>query len=152
MAKMTKKPPRSMPAIEVEAINQMLTEGVAGPERGLGPEHIVHAPNLDMFSTKGDVVIEVELPGVRKDDIEVTLCKNVLSIKALKYECFEEDKVNYVCMERGFGKMARTIEIPFPVDSMRIKAVYKNGMLTIAIPRVQDKRSSVKKIEIESSE
>ncbi len=149
MAKITKKQIISFPAIEADSINQLLSDGIKEASELLRQEPITHVPNLDMFSGPAGIVIEVELPGVRRDDIEVTLCKNILSVKAIKFECFDEDRINYICMERSFGKIVRTVEMPFPVDSMRIKAQYKNGILTISVPRVQDKRSSVKKIIIE---
>ena len=107
-------------------------------------------PNVDVFSTNEELVVEVEMPGVRKEDIEIMLHNNILQIKALKFECFEEDKINYVCMERSFGKLSRSIEIPFPVDTANVKAVYRSGILTIAIPRVADKRTRTRKVPIES--
>ncbi|MEK6531477.1 MAG: Hsp20/alpha crystallin family protein [Deltaproteobacteria bacterium] len=149
MAKISKKQVISFPAIDAEGISQLLSDGMKDASELLRHEPITHVANVDIFSSQSCIVIEVELPGVRKDDIEVTLCKNTLSVKAVKFECFDEDKINYICMERSFGKIVRTVEMPFPVDSMRIKAQYKNGILTISIPRVQDKRSAVKKINIE---
>jgi len=122
----------------------------ADPYDFLNAEPITHAPNVDMFTTPDEIVIEVEIPGVRKHDIELFLCKNVLTLKALKFECFEENKVNYVCMERVFGRFCRSIEIPSPVDTARVKAVYENGILTITAPRVEDKRSAKRRVPIES--
>lgn len=150
MAKISKKSPRALPGIEVDDIRQFIFEGLEEAERFLRPEPITHIPNVDMFSNPSELVIEVELPGVRKEDIGLALFKNTLTIKALKFECFEEDRVNYVCMERAFGRVFRAVEIPFPVDTEKIKAVYKNGILTITIPRIDDKRSSTKRITIES--
>lgn len=151
MAKISKKPPRTSP-IEIDQINQFIFESGLDDDTGfIRPEPITHIPNVDMFTTPADLVIEVELPGVRKEDIDITLCKDTLTIKALKFECFEEDKINYVCMERSFGRLFRTIELPFPVDTARIKANYDNGILIVTIPRVEDKRNMTKKIPIHST-
>lgn len=152
MAKISKKPPRALPGVEIDNISQFIFDGVDDAASILQAEPITHIPNLDMFSRSTDLIIEVEMPGVRKEDIEVSLYKNNITIRALKFECFEEDKVNYVCMERSFGRIFRAIEIPFPVDTVRIKAGYKNGILTITIPKVEDKRSSTKRVPIESTE
>ncbi|GMR04162.1 MAG: hypothetical protein BMS9Abin23_0051 [Thermodesulfobacteriota bacterium] len=113
-------------------------------------EPITHIPNIDMFSTAEELVIEVELPGTRKDDIELYLTKNSLRLTALKFECFENKKVNYVCMERNFGRLYRSIDLPHPVNTSKIKAVYKDGILTITIPRIKEKRSLARSVAIES--
>ncbi|MFQ5441730.1 MAG: Hsp20/alpha crystallin family protein [Thermodesulfobacteriota bacterium] len=121
-----------------------------GPPDFSGMEPITHIPNIDMFSTAEVLTIEVELPGVRKEDLELALVKNTLRLTALKFECFENNKVNYVCMERNFGRLYRTLDLPFPVDTSRIKAVYKDGILTITMPRVEDKRARSRSVNIES--
>jgi HSP20 family protein len=150
MAKISRKP--SQAPIRIENLNQFLFE-VLGDEAGLlSPEPITHVPMLDLFTTPTDLVMEIELPGVRKEDIDITLYKNTLTIRATKLECFEEDKINYVCMERSFGKLFRAVELPSPVDTAKIKANYASGVLTIVMPRVQDKRNSKQKVSIESAE
>ena len=90
---------------------------------------ITHTPVVDMFSTAGAVIVEVELPGVR-----------------------QEEEINFVCMERSFGRVFRVIDIPYTVDTSRIKAAYKNGLLTIELPKVAEKRGVPKKVNVESSE
>lgn len=150
MAKISKKSPGGIPSIEIDNINQFIIENIEQVDSLLKPEPITHIPNVDIFSTRSEVIIEVELPGVRKEDIDVAIAKNTITLRAIKLECVEEEKVNYVCMERAFGKVFRAIELPCPVDTARIRAVYKNGILTISVPRVEDKRSNTKKIPIES--
>ncbi|MFQ5464730.1 MAG: Hsp20/alpha crystallin family protein [Thermodesulfobacteriota bacterium] len=149
MSKMSKKPPQGFTSVKIKNLDTLL----ADPEDDIGPfsgEPITHIPDVDVYSTPESLFIEVEMPGVRKDEIEVFLHKGSITIKALKYECFDEDKVNYVCMERVFGRLYRSVEIPFPVDTMRTKALYKNGVLTVEIPRIEDKRSQTKRVEVES--
>lgn len=150
MAKISSKKPSGGPAVEIDNINQFIFEGI--DETGLlnHPEPITQIPNVDVYSNPREVIIEAEIPGVRKDEIEIMLHKQTLTIKALKFECFEEDKVNYVCMERSFGRIFRAIELPFPVDSGRVKATYKEGVLKISLPRIEDKRSNAKKVPIDS--
>ncbi|MBI5642038.1 MAG: Hsp20/alpha crystallin family protein [Deltaproteobacteria bacterium] len=150
MAKMSKKPAGSSPAVEIDNINQFIFEGMEDTGIFTQPEPITQIPNVDVYSNAAEVIIEAELPGVRKQEIDITLLKQTLTIKALKFECFEEDKINYVCMERSFGRIFRAIELPYSVDTARIKAIYKNGVLTIVLPRVEDKRSATKKVPIES--
>lgn len=111
---------------------------------------INHTPVVDMFSTADSIIIEVELPGVRKEDVDISILHNSITVRGLKYECFEEKKINFVCMERRFGRLFRVIDIPCPVDTSKIKTTYKNGLLTITLTRVAEKRGTPKKIVVES--
>lgn len=138
------------PSVEIDSFNQFIFDGLEDQGPFGRPEAMTQVPNVDMFSTATELIIEAELPGVRKDDISVTIENNTVCIKAVKFECIDEEKVNYVCMERSFGRVYRTVDIPFPVDTSRIKAVFRDGVLSISIPRVKDKRCTVKKIPVDS--
>lgn len=109
---------------------------------------INHTPAADMFSTADSIIIEIELPGVRQEDVDLSILRNTLTIKALKYECFDEKKVNFVCMERSFGRLFRVIDIQCPVDTTKIKALFRDGLLTITLPRIGERRGVPRKIEI----
>lgn len=143
------KSSRSPKATEGNMV-QFIVETMENANIARGMEPANHIPCVDMYSTDREIAVEIEMPGVRRQDIEVTLFKNTLSIKALKYECFDETNINYVCMERSFGRLFRTIELPFPVASDKIKAAYKNGILRIVLPRVDEKRGRPKEIKIET--
>lgn len=118
---------------------------------GLHSESAInHTPVVDILSTSDSIIIEIELPGVRQGEIDVSILRNEVTIKALKYECFDEKKINFVCMERSFGNFFRVIDIPSPVDTTRIKAAFRDGLLTITLPRIEEKRGVPKKISIES--
>ncbi len=122
-----------------------------GPYDDGGLETITRIPDIDMYSTPYELTIEVEMPGVLKENIELYLHKNTIKLTALKAETIELNKINYVCMERVFGRLYRSIEIPFPVNTSKVKAVFKNGLLTIVIPRVEDKRSEKRSVLIETN-
>lgn len=116
---------------------------------GLNSESAIsHTPVVDILSTSNNIIIEIELPGVRLEEIDISILRNAVTIKALKYECFDEKKVNFVCMERSFGKFFRVIDIPSPVDTNRINATFRDGLLTITLPIIGDKRGVPKKIEV----
>lgn len=135
--------------VELGGMLNCLFKNVMVQEPEASVPNMNHEPAVDMFSTAENVIIEVELPGVRKEDIEIDLLRSVLTIKGLKYECFNDKRVNFVCMERSFGKFCKIIELMHPVDTTRIKAVYKNGMLTITLPKVRDRRGVPNKIPVE---
>ena len=114
-------------------------------------ELVSHMPYIDMYSTSKELIIEVEMPGVRREDIEVVAFRDTINIKAFKYECFEDRNINYVCMERSFGRIFRVIELPIPVNTNHIKAVYTKGILKITLPRVEEKRGRPKRVTVESA-
>ena len=152
MAKSSKKTPSPLKTFEINSLTRLLSDGLKNAYGLIHTEPIVHIPNVDMYSTQNELVVEVEMPGVRKDDIEVFIHKNALTVKAAKFECFEEEKINYVCMERAFGRIFKTVDLPFPVDTARMKASYKDGVLTISVPRIEEKRTGAKRIQITSEE
>ncbi len=126
---------------------QFIQEGITDDPQCT--ELVSHMPCIDMYSTTKELIIEVEMPGIRREDIEVVAFRDTINIKAFKYECFDDRNINYVCMERSFGKIFRVIELPLPVNTSHIKAVYSKGILKITLPRVEEKRGRPKRVEIE---
>lgn len=152
MAKFSKKPPDTGPVAQDDPVMQFIFEGLkeAGAEERGETAQPTHVPSIDMFSTPSALIIEIEMPGVKKDELDVTVMRNTLTVKAVKFECFDEGKINYVCMERSFGRLLRQIDLPFPVDTGRIKALYCNGVLTVTLPRVADKRGTPRRVDVEN--
>lgn len=112
---------------------------------------INYTPRVDIFLTDDTLIVEVEVPGLRGEDIEVSFYRNILYVKGVKYECFDEQKIKYVCMERAFGRFYRAVELPVPVNSGKMKAAYENGVLTIEAPKItDDKRGQPHKIRIDT--
>jgi len=93
--------------------------------------------------------IEVDLPGVKKDDVEISIDKNVLTIKG-KREVREEVKEDdYYRIESRYGTFSRSFTLPEKVDVENIKAHSENGVLEITIPKLKVITETTKKIEIE---
>ncbi len=93
--------------------------------------------------------IEVDLPGVKKEDVEISIDKNVLTIKG-KREVREEVKENdYYRVESRYGTFSRSFTLPEKVDVENIKAHSENGVLEITIPKLKVITETTKKIEIE---
>jgi HSP20 family protein len=154
MAKSSNKPSMSEEectgGIDTQSFMQFFLDEFQSARNPSGAEPVNHVPYLDLYSTKTQVTIEVEIPGVRADDIDISVFKSTVKIKAVKYECFDDNNVNYVCMERSFGTILRSVEIPVPVNTGKVKAKYINGMLSITLPRIEEKRGQPKKIKIET--
>ena len=92
---------------------------------------------LDVIDRDKELIIRGELPGVEKDDIKVTISGDRLMIEAER-EFEEEDKHDrFYRHEVGFGKLMRTISLPVEVDAEKVSAELKEGILEVALPKVQ---------------
>ncbi|WP_022670340.1 Hsp20/alpha crystallin family protein [Hippea alviniae] len=107
-------------------------------------------PAVDIYETKDAINIEVEAPGMKQEDIKINLENNTLTIYGeRKFEKKEEGK-NYYRMERSYGSFSRSFLLPDNVNVEGIKAKYKDGVLTITLPKKPE--SKPKEIPIESEE
>ncbi len=103
-------------------------------------------PFLDMYEEKDELIMRVELPGIRKEDIDVSLESGCLTIKAeKKQEEVSEDAICYSC-ERCFGTYSRSLSLPFPVDGDKISSTFENGLLEIRLPKAEEAKA--KHIEV----
>ncbi len=101
-------------------------------------------PEVDVYETDKNFVMKANLPGVKKEDIEIDLKENLLTIKAEKK--FEETvkREDFVRVEKGYGTYMRTFTVSDNMDLDHIKAEYKDGILELNIP----KKEAQKKIEV----
>ena len=102
---------------------------------------------LEVYETPSELVVKVELPGVKKEDTEVVIRDNYLIVKAEKKEETEENKEHVHIKERIYGKFERIIPLPTDVDTDKAKASFKNGVLEIRLPKKS--ATQEKKITIE---
>ncbi|CAN5484240.1 Hsp20/alpha crystallin family protein [soil metagenome] len=94
-------------------------------------------PALDLYQTTDDVVAVIELPGMRKEDIEISLHDGVLTIGGeRKDEAAEGEKASRT--ERPVGKFRRSISLPTRVDAKKVSATYKDGVLTVTLPKAEE--------------
>ncbi len=92
-------------------------------------------PTLDLSETKDALVVKAEIPGIDPKEINVSLQEQVLTIKGEKRQEKEEKDEHYYRMERSYGAFARSIRLPVPVDGSKVNATFKNGLLTITLPK-----------------
>lgn len=107
----------------------------------------VYQPLLDLYETKEEIVVEIDLPGIGTDDVLVKVFEDLLIIEGIKREVEEERKIRYICMERNFESFRRMIRLPVAVNSTAGKAVYSEGVLKLTFPKIKEK---VFKIKIET--
>jgi HSP20 family protein len=91
------------------------------------------APAVDVLQRDGDLVVRAELPGVRPEDVDITLQNRVLTISGERREEQEEERGGYYVRERRRGSFSRSMTLPEGVDEDRIRARYDNGVLEVTI-------------------
>ncbi len=103
-------------------------------------------PRLDVIEDKDELVIKAEFPGIRKEDLDVSLEENTLTIKAEKKQEEVSEEATYYTCERCFGHYSRSISLPFPVDSDKLSSTFENGLLEIRLPKAEEAKP--KRIEV----
>jgi len=103
-------------------------------------------PLLDVSETNSHYTVELDIPGVKKDDINISVDNNVLTIKGKKEMDKERKDSNYYSRERFYGDFKRSMSLPSGVKTDKIDASFKDGVLTIRMPK--EKSASVKTIDI----
>ena len=92
-------------------------------------------PVVDIYETEGhDLVVKAEVPGMSREDIEVTVEHNTLVLKGNKKFDSEVKEENYRRIERAYGTFHRSFTLPSTVDPSKVSADYKNGVLTVKLP------------------
>lgn len=92
-------------------------------------------PKLDVSETKDALVIKAEVAGVDPKDIDIALQEQLLTIKGEKHHETEEKDERYHRVERGHGAFSRTVRLPVAVAADKVSASFKNGLLTITLPK-----------------
>jgi HSP20 family protein len=92
-------------------------------------------PKVDIIEENGQYRVKAELPGIEKEDIKVDVKDNVLTLRGERSEEKTDEKDRYYRRERHFGSFTRAFALPENVDSEAIKADYKDGVLSILIPK-----------------
>ncbi len=120
-----------------------------GPHLGFGGDGDGHLlANLDVGETGDEIVIEVDAPGVRRDDIDITLTDNSLRIKGKRDSRKEEKTKGFRRIEREYGEFDRRIALPCEVDADRVDAGLKDGVLTIRLPKTAKAKEQERRVEI----
>lgn len=114
----------------------------------LKPEMGVIVPNIEMYDRKNEIVLKAELPGVSKEDIDLTITKDSLTLKGEIKKEEEIKEEDYYASERSYGSFTRTIALPAEVDSEKSKAAFKNGVLEIVLPKREEAKPKEIKIEV----
>lgn len=107
------------------------------------------SPSVDIYEEADAVVVKAELPGIGKEDVEVDISDNVLTISGEKRSEGKVERKDYHRIERSYGSFSRTLRLPGEVVSDQAKASFENGVLKIRIPKTEAAKQKKRKIEIE---
>jgi len=135
-------PLRELARIENE-INRIFKELV--PQQEVATEVVAWAPRVDVYEKDNNLVIEAEIPGAKKEDIEVKVKDNAVVIRGEVKREEEKKEENYYRSERFYGKFERVIPLPTDVKIEEAKAEYQDGVLKLTIP----KTTTEKEVKIE---
>jgi HSP20 family protein len=105
-------------------------------------------PNTDVYSTDTGLVIKVELPGMKSENLEITVEGNRLRIAGSRPDCCRAPNCSFLVMEINYGPFESVLELPPGFDLSQAKAVYVNGFLRVDVPPVSQPRFKTTKVPI----
>jgi HSP20 family protein len=125
-------PARDMAALEVDRLNRMFDAVFSGEPLTSS----AWVPAVDIYETaEKDVVVKVEVPDMKREDIKVTFENNVLTIEGERKASDEVKNEQYHRIERRYGAFRRSFTLPASVDGSRVQAAYQDGILKVTLPQ-----------------
>lgn len=136
-------PLRELARLENE-INRLFKELI--PEEKLETQMTSWSPRVDIYEKDNNIVIEAEIPGAKKEDIEVKLKDNAVVIKGEVKKEEEKKEENYYRSERFYGRFERVLPLPADTKADEAKASFENGILKLTVPKTTQEKEV--KVEI----
>ncbi len=135
-----------------QEMNQVFDDFFKGfdvaPFKRLGESFGKFYPVVDVKESDKEIIVTAELPGMEEKDFELLLTDDALTIKGEKKEEKESKDKDYYRMERSYGMFNRVIAMPEGIDSGKADAKFRNGVLTITLPKSEESAKKVKKVPI----
>jgi HSP20 family protein len=114
---------------------------MASPERAW-------APAMDMYETKDELVLAAELPGVNEKDVHLSITGDVLTIRGERSSSADTSQHAQYRGERWFGRFERAVTLPIQIQADKVKATYRDGVLTVKLPKAEEMKPKEIKIDI----
>ncbi|MBI1958860.1 MAG: Hsp20/alpha crystallin family protein, partial [Candidatus Rokubacteria bacterium] len=108
----------------------------------------VWAPPVDMYETKDELVVTVEVPGLSEKDVHLSITGEVLTIRGERRQGREVKEENLYRGERWFGRFERTLPLPIPVQPDKVTATYRDGVLNVKLPKTEDIKPKEIRIDV----
>jgi HSP20 family protein len=106
------------------------------------------APAVDVYEKDGSIVLKAELPGIDPKDVDVRVENSVITLSGKRELSQEVDKESYHRVERSYGAFTRSFTLPTTADTSKIQAGYKDGLLTLTIPKREDAKPRQIRIDV----
>ncbi len=129
-----------------DAMDRLFQESFVQPGRLLGAGTSGGVP-IDMYQKDGALVVKAALPGVKAEDIDITVVGDTLTIKGETKEEKEVKEENVIRRERRFGSFSRSVSLPNPVDTSKANATFEDGVLTLTLPVAEEARPKAIKVQ-----
>ena len=133
-------PFRDLVAVQ-DRLNRIFDDTFRGNPRGTEEDWALGgqwAPSVDIFEHEGNLVLRAELPGIEPKDVDVHVENNVLTLRGERKFESEVKREKYHRVERAYGTFSRSFTLPNVVDTEKIKAEYKDGMLQVTLPQREE--------------
>jgi HSP20 family protein len=125
--------------------------GDTGLSSGLREFEKSFQPTLDLSESEESYLIELEAPGLERDQIDISISDHVLTIKGQKEETDEREERDYHRVERRFGTFTRQVAVPEIDKAKDIEATYKKGVLSVTIPKSKEEQTQQIEIDVQES-
>lgn len=133
---------------DIQAEMNRLFDSFLGRPAPTGAVERVWAPAVDMYETKDELVVAAELPGLNEKDIHLSITGDVLSLRGERQWNPEVKQESSYRLERWCGKFERSLPLPMPVQAEKVKASYREGVLTIRLPKIEEIKPKEIKIDV----
>jgi HSP20 family protein len=121
-----------------EAMNRLLEESFVRPSSSGTPEALGARPMpIDMYQTENEVVVKAPMPGVKADNVDVSITDDVLTISGETKLHSEAKREDYIVQERRYGKFYRQVALPTMVEADKAQANFEDGVLTLTLPKAE---------------
>jgi len=135
------------PFEELAGFRRLFDEPFVGALRDGGLAAGEWKPLMDVVETKDGITLKVEVPGIKQEDINISLEDSTLTVKGERKHESEVNEEGYTRFERSYGSFERSVILPLTVDANRVKATYKDGVLEIQLPKKEEARPKAIKVE-----
>jgi HSP20 family protein len=106
-------------------------------------------PTVDIYEKGGDVVLRAEIPGMKKDDIHVDISDKTVTISGEKRKEEKTDRKDYYRLESSYGSFVRSFSLPGEVQTDKARAVFKDGVLEVRLPKTAEAASRMRQVKVE---
>jgi HSP20 family protein len=105
------------------------------------------SPAVDMYETESEVMVKASLPGLKPEEVDITIAGNALEIRGERKEETEEKRGDYYYKERSFGTFQRSLTLPVEIRADEAEATFENGVLTLKMPKAEQAKAKQIKIQ-----